>query len=260
MIGVFDSGVGGLSVWKELHALMPEEGYVYFSDSAFCPYGPKPAEAVRARVALITDFLISKGAGMVVVACNTATAAAISWLRSRYDIPFVGMEPAVKPAVQYTKSGVVGVLATAGTLKGSLYLHTLANFAGSVKVVEEVGTGLVELVESGNTDSPEAFALVSKYVKPMVEAGADNIVLGCTHYPFLLGPIQRAAGPGVAVINPAPAVARQAQRLLPASDASSRGRRGSAVFYSSSDTGVMQELVRGIDPKGEYEFEGNVKL
>jgi glutamate racemase len=258
MIGVFDSGVGGLSVWKELHALMPEEDYSYFSDSAYCPYGPKLPEAIQERAAAITDFLISKGSSIVVVACNTATAAAIDFLRSRYAIPFVGMEPAVKPAAEQSKSGTVGVLATAGTLKGSLYHNTLANYASSVNVIETVGTGLVELVESGKTDSPEAFQLVSKYVKPMVEAGADCIVLGCTHYPFLADVISKVAGPGVEILNPAPAVARQTRRLLPRHFP--KGSKGSTQFFSSSDPTVMEMLVRRIDPAGTYAFEGNVKL
>lgn len=257
MIGVFDSGVGGLSVWKELYALMPEESYVYFSDGAFCPYGPKSVEEVRGRAFAITDFLISKGADMIVVACNTATAAAIGRLRSAYDIPFVGMEPAVKPAVMRSKSGVVGVLATEGTLRGQMYHHTLEEFAGDVKVIEHVGDGLVELVEAGKAESPEAYSLVARYVKPMVAAGADCIVLGCTHYPFLINAIRAAAGPSAAIINPAPAVARQAQRLT-------EGRGGapkysedspSCFFCSSSGVDVMRSLVRGIAPDIEPVYE-----
>lgn len=256
-IGVFDSGVGGLSVWKEIYALMPDECYLYFSDGAFCPYGPKSVEEVRGRSLAITDFLISRGAGMVVVACNTATAASIAILRSRYDIPFIGMEPAVKPAVMRSKSGVVGVLATEGTLRGQIYHHTLEEYAGNVKVIEQVGDGLVELVEAGMAESPEAYALVARYVKPMVDAGADSIVLGCTHYPFLINAIRAAAGPAAAIINPAPAVARQARHLIAEKEccASRPDVRGGCTFCSSSGVEVMRGLVRSIAPDIEPDYE-----
>ena len=185
MIGVYDSGVGGLSVWRELVKLMPDEDYVYFSDAAYCPYGPKDPAFIVERASAVTDFFLEKGCELIVVACNTATAAAISHLRAHYSIPFVGMEPAIKPAILRSRSGVVGVLATAGTFKGKLYLSTLARFAGDVKVIERVGEGLVETVEKGILDGPEVEALVRRCIDPMLEAGADHIVLGCTHYPFL---------------------------------------------------------------------------
>ncbi len=216
MTGVFDSGAGGLSVWKELVAAAPEEQYFYISDSANCPYGPKPADFVIGRAEAISEYLISRGAEIIVVACNTATAAAIDVLRKRYDIPFVGMEPAVKPAAIETKSGVIGVLATKGTFNGRLYINTSEKFARSrdVRIIETVGDGLVELVEEGKTDTPEAEALVRRYVEPMVSAGADHIVLGCTHYPFLSGLISKVAGDGVKIVNPAPAVAAHAIEVL----------------------------------------------
>lgn len=214
MIGVYDSGEGGKSVLKELVRLMPGEDYVYYGDSAYCPYGPKKPEFIIERASAITEFLIKKGCEMIVVACNTATAAAISYLRANYPIPFVGMEPAVKPAVLQSKSGIVGVLATEGTFKGRLYLDTLARFQADVKVIERVGEGLVETVEKGILDGPEVESLIHKCIDPMLEQGADHIVLGCTHYPFLQNVIERLAGPGVTVVNPAPAVARQAKRIL----------------------------------------------
>jgi len=214
MIGVYDSGEGGKSVLKELRTLMPWEDYVYFGDSAYCPYGPKEPEFIIQRACTITELLISKGCELIVVACNTATAAAISYLREHYSIPFVGMEPAIKPAVLHSKSGVVGVLATAGTFKGSLYLSTLARFSGDVKVIERVGEGLVETVEKGILDGPEVEKLIHHCIDPMLSEGADHIVLGCTHYPFLQPVIERIAGDGVTVVNPAPAVARQAMRIL----------------------------------------------
>ena len=242
MVGVYDSGVGGLSVWRELVKLMPDEDYVYFSDAAHCPYGPKDPSYVVERACAVTDFLIDKGCSLIVVACNTATAAAISYLRSHYDIPFVGMEPAIKPAILHSRSGVVGVLATAGTFKGKLYLNTLARFSGNVKVIQRVGEGLVETVEKGVLDGPEVEALVRRCIDPMLEAGADHIVLGCTHYPFLQPVIERLAGPGVTIVNPAPAVARQAQRLLNKKVEPSP-KRGSTEFNSSAkDISILLRL------------------
>lgn len=214
-IGIFDSGCGGLSVYRELVKLLPQERYVFFADNAHCPYGEKSALYIRRRARYITEFLLDKGADIIVVACNTATAAAIADLRSRYpDVPFVGMEPAVKPAALGTRSGVVGVLATAGTLKGSKYLNTRGLYQDDVKIVEHVGQGFVELVENGRLDGPEAESVVRASLQPLLDAGADTIVLGCTHYPFLQPLVERLAGPGVQVIDPAPAVARQALRVL----------------------------------------------
>ena len=214
-IGIFDSGSGGLSVYRELIKLLPKEQYHYFSDNAHCPYGEKSPLYIRRRGRYITEFLLDKGADIIVVACNTATAAAIAALRTAYpDVPFVGMEPAVKPAALGTKSGVIGVLATAGTLKGSKYLNTRGRFEDDVTIVEHVGQGFVELVENGILDGPEAESVVRASLEPLLRAGADTIVLGCTHYPFLQPLIERLSGPGVRVIDPAPAVARQTVHVL----------------------------------------------
>jgi len=244
MIGIFDSGVGGLSVWRELVKLMPNENYIYYADSANCPYGPKDPEYVRNRSSEIAELLLQKGCELIVVACNTATAAAINYLREKYDIPFVGMEPAIKPAVLNSKTGVVGVLATAGTFKGKLYLDTLAKFAGDVKVIERVGEGLVELVESGKTESPEAEELIRKYVEPMIDSNADHIVLGCTHYPFLINLIEKVVNGRAIIVNPAPAVAHQVQRLLPHLD---NKEKGCTVFLSSGDVERVRRIVETID-------------
>ena len=235
MIGVYDSGQGGKSVLQELVKLLPEEDFAYYADTRYCPYGPRPASEVIERACAVADFLIEKGCELIVVACNTATAAAIDHLRSHYDIPFIGMEPAVKPAVLQSKTGVVGVLATKGTFKGSLYLHTLAKFKEDVKVIQQVGEGLVETVEKGVLDGPEVEALVHKCIDPMLEAGADHIVLGCTHYPFLQPVIERIAGKDVTIINPAPAVARQTKKILESIKGiePSSGKKGSISYYSS---------------------------
>lgn len=213
MIGIFDSGVGGLSVFREIRKVLPDERYVYFSDNAHCPYGEKTREYIIERARAITETLLSKGADVIVVACNTATAAAIADLRERYDVPFIGMEPAVKPAASCTKTGVVGVLATAGTLKADKYLTTRGKYAEEVRFVEHVGEGFVELVENGNTSGAEAEKVVGKSLIPLLEAGADTIVLGCTHYPFLSDTILKVTSEHfpdheISVIDPAPAVAR----------------------------------------------------
>ena len=214
-IGIFDSGSGGLSVYREIVKLLPYERYVYYADNAHCPYGDKTAAFIRDRARAITDILRGLGADIIVVACNTATAAAIATLRAEYpDMPFIGMEPAVKPAALGTKSGVIGVLATAGTLKGSKYLKTRGQFEDDVRIVEHVGEGFVELVERGILDGPEAEKVVRASVEPLLDEGADILVLGCTHYPFLRPLIERIAGPGVQVIDPAPAVARRTVQVL----------------------------------------------
>ena len=214
-IGIFDSGSGGLSVYREIVKLLPQERYVYFSDNAHCPYGEKTVAYIQERARTITEILLGLGADVIVVACNTATAAAIATLREEYPaIPFIGMEPAVKPAALGTETGVIGVLATAGTLKGSKYLNTRGQYQDDVRIVEHVGEGFVELVEKGILDGPEAYATVKASLQPLLDAGADRIVLGCTHYPFLRPVIEAIAGPAVQVIDPAPAVARQTLRIL----------------------------------------------
>lgn len=220
MVGIFDSGSGGLSVFRELRKLLPEESFVYYSDNAHCPYGEKGRDYIISRARWITDFLLDKGADIIVVACNTATAAAISSLRNEYpDIPFIGMEPAIKPAVKRTSTGVVGVLATAGTLKADKYLNTREKWAENVKIAEHIGQGFVELVENGNTSGPEAEAIVKDSLQPILDEGADVIVLGCTHYPFLTGTISKVAAElypdrELKIIDPAPAVARHALEVM----------------------------------------------
>ena len=239
-IGIFDSGSGGLSVYRELIKVLPKERFVYYSDNAHCPYGEKTAEYIQDRARFITDFLLEKGADIIVVACNTATAAAIATLREEYpSVPFVGMEPAVKPAALGTRTGVIGVLATAGTLKGSKYLHTRGRFEDNVRIAEHVGQGFVELVEAGILDGPKADATVRASLQPLLDEGADVIVLGCTHYPFLRPVIERIAGPGVQVIDPAPAVARQTLRLLQEREIPTGEGPFSVELHSSGDPAAL---------------------
>ena len=250
MIGIFDSGVGGLSVFREIRKVLPEESYVYYSDNAHCPYGEKTREYIIDRACSITDFLVSKGADIIVVACNTATAAAISTLRDRYDIPFIGMEPAVKPAASCTKTGVVGVLATAGTLKADKYLTTRGRYAETVNFVEHVGEGFVELVENGNTSGAEAEKVVGKSLIPLLEAGADTIVLGCTHYPFLTDTILKVASEHfpdheISVIDPAPAVARHLLDVM-TTEGLIRKDGFRIELHSSGDDTSLTELYKKI--------------
>lgn len=254
-IGVFDSGEGGLSVLKEITRLLPEAEYVYYSDNAHCPYGEKSPEYIQDRARAITERLLKEGADVIVVACNTATAAAISVLRSEYSdassqevrdrvreltggrhdhICFIGMEPAVKPAALGTRTGVVGVLATAGTLKGSKYLKTKESVDDQVNVFEHVGRGFVELVEEGRLSGSEAEDVVKASLVPLLSAGADIIVLGCTHYPFLLPVLQKVAGPDIRFIDPAPAVARQLVHVLERDGMLSAGDASSALARNAS--------------------------
>ena len=215
IIGFYDSGIGGYSVVREYRKLRPDDEVLYTADWEFCPYGNKPREVVEARAVLLSERLIAMGARVVVVACNTATAAAIDTLRARFpETPFVGMEPAVKPALLNSKSGVVGVLATANTFDGRLYKETSAKFKGDVRIVTAVGEGLVELVERGLTEGAEARKAVGRCLEEMLAAGADHVVLGCTHYHFLKDVIREIAGEGVVVVDPARAVAERAAKLL----------------------------------------------
>ncbi len=256
-IGIFDSGLGGLSVWREVTGLLPHESTIYFADSANCPYGGKTPEEITRLSARITGYLLSQGCKLIVVACNTATAAAIDYLRAHYDLPFVGMEPAVKPAALDTRSGHIGVLATAGTFRGSLYRETSRRYASEVKLHFRTGDGLVELVEAGELDSPHARALLHRYLDPMREAGIDQLVLGCTHYPFLRPLIEEIVGPGVRVIDPAPAVARQVQRRLEAGGLlAPAGAVSQYRFLSGGDIQLMQKMVQNLrGATGEYVFD-----
>lgn len=280
-IGVFDSGEGGLSVLKEITRLLPEAEYVYYSDNAHCPYGEKSPEYIQDRARAITERLLKEGADVIVVACNTATAAAISVLRSEYSdassqevrdkvreltggrhdhICFIGMEPAVKPAALGTRTGVVGVLATAGTLKGSKYLKTKESVDDQVNVFEHVGRGFVELVEEGRLSGSEAEDVVKASLGPLLSAGADIIVLGCTHYPFLLPVLQKVAGPDIRFIDPAPAVARQLVHVLERDGMLSAGEASSALARNASavPSSPHVKLLSSGDPEPLHHMYGTI--
>lgn len=215
-IGVYDSGLGGLTVWRELLRELPGESLVYLGDGKNCPYGSRSREEIRRLADAAVAALVGRGCKLVVVACNTATAAAIDFLRGKYAaLPIVGMEPAVKPACLNTRSGVVGVLATERSLDGDLFRRTAERYGRGIRVVAAPGRGFVELVEENREETPEAEALVREAMAGMLAAGADQVVLGCTHYPFLRPAIERAvAGRGVEIVDPSPAVARRVVQLL----------------------------------------------
>jgi glutamate racemase len=215
MIGLFDSGVGGLSVAREIMRRLPTCPLVYLADQDHAPYGPRPLAEIRTFSGEIARFLLAHGAQVVVVACNTASAAALHWLRREFpDVPFVGMEPALKPATERTRTRHVGVIATAATFQGELFASLIDRYAADVVVHTQVCAQLVPLVEAGELDTPAARAAVEGYLAPLVAAGIDELVLGCTHYPFLRPLIEEAVGPHVEVIDPAGAVARQTERVL----------------------------------------------
>lgn len=243
-IGIFDSGLGGLSVWKAVAALLPNETLLYYADSGNCPYGEKLPTEIQRLSAQIVDFFLSQNCKMIIVACNTATAAAIDFLRTSYDIPFIGIEPAVKPAALQSKTGNIGILATKGTFEGRLFKDTKNKYAKDTKVFIQIGTGLVEVVEQNKMQTEEAFQLVKKYIEPMVAAEADYIVLGCTHYPFLNEIIKKIIPKTVKILNPAPAVARQAKAVLKAKKLLRTEKITPEYhFYTSGDKLIMEAFL-----------------
>jgi glutamate racemase len=216
-VGMFDSGVGGLSILRSVQALLPSQPVIYFADQANVPYGVRSLDEVQGFSVEITRFLLDQGARLIVVACNTASVAALQTLRVTFpDVPFVGMEPAVKPAAEQTRTGIVGVLATFATFQGAVYASVVERFAKGVTILQDHCPGLVKQVEKGDLDGSETRRILEEAIQPMLVKGIDTIVLGCTHYPFVIPLIQEIAGPGVRVIDPSPAIARQVKRLLEA--------------------------------------------
>lgn len=244
-IGIFDSGVGGLSVLRAIREVMPNEAILYFGDQEHIPYGPRPMEQIRRFSEAITNFLLDKNAKIIVVACNTASAAALKYLREKFpDVPFVGMEPAVKPAAEKTRTGKVGVLATPATFQGELYASVVGRFANGVEIFQNTCSGLVQQIEMGNVDGGETRAILQNALAPMLEQNIDAVVLGCTHYPFVIPLIREIAGEKVEVIDPAPAVARQVDRLLEAGGKKrQRPARGSIQFITSGKPAALQSLL-----------------
>lgn len=244
-IGVLDSGVGGLSVLREIRAQLPTESILYVADQGHVPYGPRPIEQVRGFAEGIARFLIAEGVKLIVVACNAASAAALYPLRDTFpQMPFVGMEPAVKPAAQNTKTGVIGVIATEATFQGELYASVVGRFAQNVQVEKQACPEFVLLAEAGETDGPAVQEAVHRRLQPMKNAGIDQLVIGCTHFPFLRKAIQAEVGPGVTIIDPAPAVARQTGRVLADHNlATLTTDPGSVIYYTTGDLAAFRRVM-----------------
>jgi len=244
-IGIFDSGVGGLSVLRAIRQQMPEESVVYLGDQGHIPYGPRPMQQIRKFSEIITRFLLEQGAKIVVIACNTASAAALQYLREKFpDVQFVGMEPAVKPAAEHTHTGKVGVLATPATFQGALYASIVERFANGVQLFQNTCPGLVQAIEQGNLNGETTHRILEDALLPMLEKNIDTVVLGCTHYPFVIPLIEEIVGENVRVIDPAPAVARQIERLLQAQGIRNIAATiGEIKFYTSGDPNAFRSLL-----------------
>jgi glutamate racemase len=244
-IGIFDSGVGGLSVLRAIREQMPEESVIYFGDQGHVPYGSRSLEQIQDFSDEITRFLLEQDAKIIVVACNAASAAALKSLREKFPAtPFVGMEPAVKPAAEHTHTGKVGVLATPATFQGALYASVVERFANGVELFQSTCPGLVQQIEQGKLHSRETRQILEEALQPMLEKNIDTVVLGCTHYPFVIPLIQRIVGENVRVIDPAPAVARHAGRLLEAEGLKNlSGGRGQLKFYTSGNAHTLLALL-----------------
>lgn len=243
-IGFFDSGVGGLSIWKAINELIPTLSTRYIADSAYAPYGQLPKEVLVERSVYLSQKLIDMGCGLIVVACNTATTNAISHLRAHFKVPFVGIEPAIKPAALASKTKKIGVLATAGTLSSELFHKTVLNHAAGVTMIEQSGDGLVEAIESPLENHQELEALVKKYITPMAEQGIDSLVLGCTHYPYLIPMIKKYLPEQVQIIDSGAAVARQTERLLKENELfPDPENKPSHEFYTTGNFEVLKRFV-----------------
>jgi glutamate racemase len=243
-IGVLDSGVGGLSVLREVRRTLPGEHLLYVADSAHSPYGDRDAAFINARVGAIADFLMARGAKAIVVACNTATGVAVDGLRQRLHVPVVAIEPAVKPAAQVTRTGKIGVLATSRTLDSDRFARLVTTHAAGLDVLEQPCPGLVEQIEAGDFTGPATRALVERYVGPLRDAGVDALVLGCTHFPFVAALIREVAGPGVTIIDPSAAVARELARRLEAAGLTSANHAdGRETFLTTGDAAQVAPVL-----------------
>jgi glutamate racemase len=247
-IGIFDSGVGGTSIWKEIQKLMPYENTIYLADSANAPYGAKSQEDILALSIKNTELLLDKGCKLIVVACNTATTNAISHLRQHYDVPFIGIEPAIKPAALKSKSRKVGVLATKGTLASSLFHSTSENHAAGIEILEQEGSGLVPLIEEGEIQTDATKKLLQRYLNPMLAEGIDYLVLGCTHYPYLIPVLQEILPENVKIIDSGEAVARQTKTILEKRDlAISTSTNCEHQFFTNSNVELLEQFLNDVD-------------
>ena len=243
-IGLFDSGIGGTSIWKEIAKLLPHENTVYLADSKHAPYGQKSSEEILNRCIKNTEILLSKGCKLIVVACNTATTNAIDYLRKTYNVPFIGIEPAIKPAALYSKTGI---LATKGTLSSKLFEKTANEYTQNITTIEQIGEGLVPLIEAGKLESAALNTLLKSYLKPMLHFNIDHLVLGCTHYPYLIPQIKKIVGEHVKIIDSGEAVAKQTQAILAKIQLLSTAKLPAQhQFFSNTQTATLSKLLQNV--------------
>jgi glutamate racemase len=242
-IGLFDSGIGGTSIWREIHAFLAHENTLYLADSKNAPYGQKTKDEIVHLSCKNTEFLLERDCKMIVVACNTATTNAIKELREKYDIPFIGIEPAIKPAAIHTKTNAIGILATKGTLSSELFTKTVSGFTG-INVVEQVGFNLVKLIEEGKLGSSEIKELLKEYLQPMIDTNVDYLVLGCSHYPYLVPQIKEILPANVKIIDSGEAVAKQTKKILEQSNSlNTSGEPSIQEFYTNSNPEVLKSIL-----------------
>ena len=253
-IGLFDSGIGGTSIWKEIHSLLPYEDTIYLADSKNAPYGQKSKEEIIALSFKNTEFLLNQNCKIIVVACNTATTNAIKELRAKYDIPFIGIEPAIKPAAQNSKTQTIGILATKGTLSSELFHKTISTFT-DINIIEQVGYNLVKLIEEGKLESDEIKQLLREYLEPMVKANIDYLVLGCSHYPYLIPQIRQIVPETVKIIDSGEAVARQTKSILEDKGLLNDSTHASQnVFYTNAAPQVLENILEHRFPVIQKDF------
>ena len=246
-IGLFDSGVGGTSIWKEVHALLPNENTIYLADSKNAPYGLKTKDEIIHLSCKNTELLLEENCKIIVVACNTATTNAIKELRAKYDVPFIGIEPAIKPAAIQSKTQTIGILATKGTLSSALFYENVAKHP-NVTIIEQIGHGLVQLIENGDLDSPEMKELLESYLLPMVEKNIDYLVLGCSHYPYLIPQIKKIIPPSIEIIDSGEAVAKQTKKILEEQQLlDDSNNNASQIFYTNSNPEVLKKIVKPLE-------------
>lgn len=252
-IGIFDSGIGGTSIWKEIHQLLPGEETIYLADSKNAPYGQKSKEEIVALSIKNTKLLLEMNCKLIVVACNTATTNAIEELRSNYPVPFIGIEPAIKPAALYSKTQTIGILATKGTLSSALFASAIQKYSNT-KIIEQVGHGLVQLIEAGKINSPEMHALLLSYIQPMIAENIDYLVLGCSHYPYLIPQIRKMLPDHIKIIDSGEAVAKQTKNLLADNIGFNSTKSRKAIFYSNTEATVLKGILGTDYPVIEKDF------
>lgn len=252
-IGIFDSGIGGTSIWREIHLLLPNEKTIYLADSKNAPYGQKTKEEITKLSIKNTDYLLNLNCKLIVVACNTATTNSIKDLRDKYTVPFIGIEPAIKPAVHDSKTQIIGILATKGTLNSELFTKTTEKYQDT-KIIEQIGHGLVQLIENGAINSPEMTQLLQSYLNPMIEANIDYLVLGCSHYPYLIPQIKKILPDHIQIIDSGEAVAKQVQNILKEKVGFSSNDKKQPVFYTNTNPKVLKDILENKYPVEKIDF------